>query len=75
MRLRGDCRPIRENGPRGWRRVGSERLAFLGSQPGSEVSAENALAGVRLSPGTGALRQLRFRRRPEPVLNYRLDSR
>ena len=33
MSLRRDCRPIRGNGPGGWRRVGSERPAFWGSQP------------------------------------------
>ena len=39
-RLRRDCRPVSGNGPVGWRWVGGERLASLGSQPGSEVSTE-----------------------------------
>jgi hypothetical protein len=50
MRLRGVCRPICGNGPGGWRRMGSERLAFLRSQPGSKVSTEDAATGKGARP-------------------------
>jgi hypothetical protein len=43
MRLRGDCRPIRGSGPGGWRWVGSERLAFFGSQRGQEVNRDSGI--------------------------------
>src|SRR5208282_4089787 len=48
--LRRDCRPVSGNGPGGWRWVGGERLASLGSQPGPEVSTENAATGKGARP-------------------------
>jgi len=45
MSLRGDCRPIRENGPGGWRWVRGQKLAFWGSQPGRERSTETPATG------------------------------
>ena len=48
--LRRDCRRISGNGPGSWRWVGGEELAFLGSQPGPEVSTENAANGKGARP-------------------------
>src|ERR1035441_7344144 len=50
MRLRRDCRPIRRNGPGGWRRVRGQRLAFWGSQPGLERSTETPATGKGARP-------------------------
>src|ERR1017187_7753228 len=50
VRLRRDCRPIRGNGPGGWRWVRGQRLAFWGSQPGLERSAETPATGQGASP-------------------------
>ena len=49
-RLRRDCRPIRGNGPGGWRWVRGQRLASWGSQPGLELSIETPATGKGARP-------------------------
>jgi len=50
MRLRRDCRPIRGNGPGGWRWVSGRRLAFWMSQPGLELPTETRATGQGARP-------------------------
>jgi len=50
MSLRRDCRPIRRNGPDGWRWVRGQRLAIWGSQPGLGLSAETPATGEGARP-------------------------